>query len=198
MLNLFSIKKNTFLNIEINKAVEVLSKGGLILYPTDTVWGIGCDATIPAAVKKVYDLKKREDSKALICLVAHDAMLEKYVDKVPDLAYDLMDLSEKPLTIIYDNPKGIASNLIAEDNTLAIRVASDKFCRYLINKFGKPIVSTSANLAGKPTPASFTDINQEILKGVDYVVNLYRDRTNQKSSSIIKLGTNGIVKVIRE
>ena len=183
---------------EIDQCISALNKGGLIVYPTDTVWGIGCDATNPSAVKKVYDLKKRADSKALICLVAHDAMLEKFVEKVPDLAYDLMDMSEKPLTIIYDNPKGIASNLIAEDNTLAIRVASDKFCQYLVNKFGKPIVSTSANLAGKPTPASFTDISQEILKGVDYVVNLYRDQTNQKSSSIIKLGTNGVVKVIRE
>jgi L-threonylcarbamoyladenylate synthase len=183
---------------EINKCIEVLENGGLILYPTDTVWGIGCDATNEKAVEKVFQLKQRDDSKALICLVANDAMLEKYVEKVPDLAYDLMDLSTKPTTIIYDKPRGIAKNLIAEDNTLAIRVASDKFCTYLIGKFKKPIVSTSANISGNSTPKSFQNIDEAILKGVDYVVNLHREKLNNSASSIIRLSNDNTVKIIRE
>ena len=183
---------------EINNCNKVLEDGGLILYPTDTVWGIGCDATNPEAVKKVYALKKREDSKALICLVANQAMLERHVKEVPDVAYDIMDLATKPTTIVFDEPMGIASNLVAEDNTLAIRVASDKFCQYLINKFRKPIVSTSANISGHPTPKQFKDIDEEILKGVDYVVNLQNENKNPSPSSIIKLSNDGKVKVIRE
>lgn len=182
---------------EINKAIEVLASGGLLLYPTDTVWGIGCDATNEQAVQKVYQLKQREDSKALICLVGNDAMLERHVTQVPDLAYDIMDLSTKPTTIIYDRPKGLASNLIAQDNTIAIRVASDKFCQYLINKFKKPLVSTSANISGQPTPQTFSQIEPPILKGVDYVVNLHRDVQNGTPSAIIKLSNDGTVKVIR-
>lgn len=183
---------------EINKCIKILQDGGLILYPTDTVWGIGCDATNFNAVAKVFHLKKREDSKALICLVSNQAMLERHVAKVPEVAYDIIDLSTKPTTIIYDNPLGVATNLIAEDNTLAIRVASDKFCRYLINKFGKPIVSTSANISGQPTPKKFKGIAPVILKGVDYVVNLPLENENAPPSSIIKLSGNGEVKVIRE
>jgi len=184
---------------EINKAITVLSEGGLILYPTDTIWGIGCDATNEEAVKKVYNLKQRHDSKALICLVANDAMLERHITQVPDLAYDIMDISTKPTTIIYDEPKGIANNLIANDNTLAVRVASDKFCQYLINKFKKPLVSTSANISGLATPKNFSEIENVIISGVDYVVNLQRDsKLNSTSSSIIKLSIDGTVKVIRE
>ncbi|WP_419214201.1 L-threonylcarbamoyladenylate synthase [Maribacter sp. X9] len=183
---------------EINKCVEILENGGLILYPTDTVWGIGCDATNELAVKKVFDLKQRDDSKALICLVANDAMLERHVEKVPEIAYDLMDLSTKPITIIYDKPNGVAKNLIAEDNTLALRVASDKFCKYLIGKFKRPIVSTSANISGTPTPKSFKNIDKAILSGVDYVVNLHQDKQNESASSIIRLGNDGTVKIIRE
>ena len=183
---------------EINNCNKVLQEGGLILYPTDTVWGIGCDATNPEAVKKVYALKKREDTKALICLVANQAMLERHVKEVPEVAYDIMDLATKPTTIVFDEPIGIASNLVAEDNTLAIRVASDKFCQYLINKFRKPIVSTSANISGNPTPKQFKDIEEEILKGVDYVVNLQNENFNPSPSSIIKLSNDGQVKVIRE
>jgi len=183
---------------EINACLQVLEKGGLILYPTDTVWGVGCDATNEAAVKRIYELKNRDDSKALICLVANDAMLERHIDKVPDLAYDIIDLSTKPTTIIYDNPKGIAKNLVANDNSLAIRVASDKFCQYLINKFRKPIVSTSANVSGDPSPGGFHEISETILKGVDYVVNLASESPNAVPSAIIKLGSDGTVKVIRE
>ncbi len=183
---------------EINNCIAVLEAGGLILYPTDTVWGIGCDATNEDAIKKVFHLKQREDSKALICLVANDAMLERHVEQVPELAYDILDLAIKPTTIIYDNPKGIAKNTIAKDNTLAIRVASDKFCQYLINRFKKPIISTSANIAAQPTPSGYNEINDVIIKGVDYIVNLQQDKKNATSSSIIKLSNDGTVKVIRE
>lgn len=184
---------------EINKAIDILSEGGLILYPTDTVWGIGCDATNEQAVQKIYNLKERSDSKALICMVANDPMLEKHISEVPDLAYDILDVATKPTTIIYDNPRGIAKNLIASDNSLAVRVATDKFCQYLINKFKKPIVSTSANISGQPTPKNFDEISDRVLKGVDYVVNLHQElKTNARSSSIIKLSNSGLVKVIRE
>lgn len=188
----------TDFNTEINSCIEVLAKGGLILYPTDTIWGIGCDATNETAVEKVYNLKQRSNNKALICLVGNDAMLEKHVEKVPELAYDIMDLSTKPTSIIYDQPKGIAKNLIAADNTLAIRVASDKFCKYLINKFKKPIVSTSTNVSGSETPKSFQKIDKAILAGVDYVVNLHQDQMNTSASAIIRLGNDGTVKIIRE
>jgi len=183
---------------EINKCIDVLSKGGLILYPTDTVWGIGCDATNAEAVAKIYSLKNRVNTKTMICLVANDFMLERHVKNVPDVAFDIIDVATKPTTIVYDEPVGVAKNLIAEDNTIAIRVASDKFCQYLINKFKKPIVSTSANIAGKPTPQSFKEISQPILKGVDYVVNLQREENSSSPSSIIKLGNDGTVKIIRE
>ena len=183
---------------QITKAVEILSNGGLLLYPTDTVWGIGCDATNEKAVQKVYALKNRDDSKALVCLVAHQAMLERYVEEVPDVAYDIMDLATKPTTIVFDKPIGIGKNLIAEDNTLAIRVASDVFCQRLIQKFRKPIVSTSANISGEPTPINFESISPKILKGVDYVVNLPLENENAPPSSIIKLSNDGQVKVIRE
>jgi L-threonylcarbamoyladenylate synthase len=182
----------------LKEALEALSNGGLIVYPTDTVWGIGCDATNEEAVRRIYDLKQRTDSKALICLVANEAMLERHVEKVPDVAYDIIGLSDKPITIIYDRPKGVAKNLIAADNTLGIRVASDKFCKYLITNFKKPIVSTSANISGTPTPKSFSEISPVILKGVDYVVNLQRDSANGVPSAIIKLSNDGAVKVIRE
>ncbi|MEO0900585.1 MAG: L-threonylcarbamoyladenylate synthase [Bacteroidota bacterium] len=183
---------------QIAKAVEILSNSGLLLYPTDTVWGIGCDATNEEAVQKVYALKNRDDSKALVCLVTHQAMLERHVEEVPDVAYDIMDLATKPTTIVFDKPIGIAKNLIAEDNTLAIRVASDVFCQRLIQKFGKPIVSTSANISGEPTPINFESISPKILKGVDYVVNLPLENENAPPSSIIKLSNDGQVKVIRE
>ena len=183
---------------EIDKAITILNEGGLILYPTDTVWGIGCDATNKDAIEKIFKLKKRSDKKTMICLVANQFMLEQYVEKVPEPAYDIIDLSERPVTIIYDNPRGVASNLIAEDNTLAIRVASDQFCQQLIRKFKRPIVSTSANIAGEPTPGSFSEISELILKGVDYVVNLEQKKTNTSPSTIIKLGNDGTVKILRK
>lgn len=183
---------------EINKCITVLENGGVILYPTDTVWGIGCDATNEDAVNKIYQLKKRANTKTMICLVANDFMLEKHVQKVPEVAFDIIDIADKPTTIVYDNPKNIAKNLIAEDKSLAIRVATDKFCQYLISKFKKPIVSTSANLAGEPTAKSFKEISSDILKGVDYAVNLQRNIQKVTPSSIIKLSNDGTVKVIRK
>jgi L-threonylcarbamoyladenylate synthase len=183
---------------EINKALEVLKNGGLILYPTDTVWGIGCDATNPEAVKKVYALKQREDSKALICLVADDRMLKKYVKKVPEVALNIIDVTDKPTTIIYDDAQNLAPNLIAEDGTIAIRIPDDEFCFQLSRRLNSAIVSTSANISGYPTPNSFKEIQQEVLKGVDYVVNLHREKMCAKPSSIIKLSNNGVVQVIRK
>jgi len=183
---------------EINKALQVLKEGGLILYPTDTVWGIGCDATNAEAVKKVYTLKQREDCKALICLVADDRMLKKYVNKVPDVALNILDVTDKPTTIIYDDAQNLASNLIAEDGTIAIRIPDDEFCFQLCRKLNGAVVSTSANISGVPTPKSFKEISPAILKGVDYVVNLHHEKICNKPSSIIKLSNNGVIKIIRE
>ncbi|GAA4954969.1 L-threonylcarbamoyladenylate synthase [Algibacter agarivorans] len=183
---------------EINNALNVLKQGGLILYHTDTVWGIGCDATNPEAVKKIYSLKQREDSKALICLVADDRMLKKYVKNIPEAALDIIEISDKPTTIVYDDAQNLASNLIAEDNTIAIRIPDDEFCYQLSRKLNGAIVSTSANISGQPSPKSFKEIAPAILKGVDYVVNLQREKICDKPSSIIKLSNSGIVKIIRK
>ncbi len=184
--------------VEIRKCLEVLSAGGLILYPTDTIWGIGCDVTDEDAVNKVYTLKGMPHGRPMVCLVAHDAMLERHVEVVPDLAWEITDLATKPTTIVYDRPRGFAPGLIPGDHSIAIRVASDKFCRYLINAFKKPLVSTSARREGMPDPRHFGEIPEAILKGVDYVVNLHREKRRMTPSSIIALGIDGTVKVIRE
>ena len=185
------------MNEEINNALQTLKAGGLILYPTDTVWGIGCDATNTEAVEKVHKLKQRHDSKALICLVADDRMLKKYVKKIPEVALNIMDVTDKPTTIIYDEAQNLAPNLIAEDGSIAIRIPDDDFCFQLLRRFNGAIASTSANISGFPTPKSFKEISQEVLKGVDYVVNLHHEKICSKPSSIIKLGNDGQVKVIR-
>lgn len=185
------------MNEEINKALKTLKDGGLILYPTDTVWGIGCDASNAEAVEKIFKLKKRHDSKTLICLVADDRMLKKYVKKIPEAAFDIIDIPDQPITIIYDDPLNLAKNLIAEDNTIAIRIPNDEFCFLLLRRFNGAIVSTSANISGQPTPKSFKEITEEILIGVDYVVNLHHEKKMAKPSSIIKLSNDGKVKVIR-
>jgi L-threonylcarbamoyladenylate synthase len=182
---------------EIQNTLQTLRQGGIILYPTDTVWGIGCDATNEDAVMKIFKLKQRNDCKALICLVADDRMLKKYVEKIPDAAYDIFDISEEPITIIYDNAKNLAKNLIAEDNTIAIRIPNDDFCFQLLRKFNGAIVSTSANISGQLTPKSFKEIPEEILKGVDYIVNLHHEKIMAKPSAILKLSSDGQVKIIR-
>ncbi len=183
---------------EIERALEILKKGGVILYPTDTVWGIGCDATNPKAVERIYKLKKRDDNKAMICLVNSVKMLEQFVDEVPDPAYDVIEFSNKPTTIIYDNPVRVANNLVGPDETLAIRVVKEQFCEKLIYKLRRPLVSTSANISGQPTPNSFAQIAPEILKGVDYVVNLHHSKISDKPSAIIRIGNDRSVKVIRK
>lgn len=182
---------------EINNTLKVLKQGGTILYPTDTVWGIGCDATNYEAVEKIYNLKRRKESKSMICIVSNFKMLNQYIEDVPEVAYDIIKYAIKPTTIIYDRPLHVAENLIARDNTLAIRVIREGFCNSLLRKFKKPIVSTSANISDQPTPKSFKEISEEILKGVDYVVNLHDKKKAGKPSSIIKLSNDGIVKVIR-
>ncbi|HBR52687.1 MAG TPA: threonylcarbamoyl-AMP synthase [Flavobacteriaceae bacterium] len=183
---------------EIENALAVLKRGGLILYPTDTVWGIGCDATNAEAIDKIYALKQRAESKSMICLVHDFKMLNQFVEEIPEVAYDILKYAAKPTTIIYDDPIRVATNLIAEDNSLAIRVTRDDFCKNLIRKFRKPIVSTSANLSGKATPRTFAEISEEIKNGVDYVVNLNQKAKSSAPSAIIKLTLDGGVKVIRE
>lgn len=187
----------TTMNNEIENALEVLKKGGLLLYPTDTVWGIGCDATNSAAIEKIIKLKHRDDKKTFICLVSDLRMLERYIEEIPDAAYDILKYSERPTTIIYDNPIGVAENLIAEDNSLAIRITKNVFCQKLIQKLRKPLVSTSANIHGASTPQSYAEIDPLILNGVDYIVNLQREKKSDKPSVIIKLKNDGRVTIIR-
>jgi len=182
---------------EIQNTLDQLQMGNTILYPTDTVWGLGCDATNPEAVEKIYALKKREESKALICLVSDIRMLERFIENIPEVAYELLEASDKPTTIIYDNPIGIAKNLVAADNTIAIRIPDDEFCQKLIRKFKRPIVSTSANISGQPTPKSFKEISSAIKTNVDYVVNLKDTAKTVKPSTIIQLRSNGEIKIIR-
>src|SRR5690606_175807 len=182
---------------EIERALLHLNKGGIILYPTDTVWGIGCDATKPDAVSKIYKLKKRKEAKSMLCLVSNLKMLEKYVYEIPEAAYNIIEFSDKPTTIIYDQPLGVAENLIAQDNSLGIRVVKKGFAFELLKKFRRPLVSTSANISGFPTPKSFNEISTEILNGVDYVVNLPGENTSAKPSTIIKLKNDGQVQIIR-
>lgn len=184
---------------EIKRACEMMQKGGVILYPTDTVWGIGCDATNPEAVKRVYDIKRRSDSKAMLLLVDSADRLARYVGNVPAVAWDLIELATKPLTVIYDGARNLAPNLVAEDGSVGIRVTSELFSKELCYRFQKAIVSTSANVSGEPTPNNFGEISKEIIDAVDYVVG-YRqlEKGSAKSSSIIKLKENGTVTIIRE
>ncbi|MEZ4858102.1 MAG: L-threonylcarbamoyladenylate synthase [Flavobacteriaceae bacterium] len=185
------------MNEEIEKALTILKRGGIILYPTDTVWGIGCDATNPDAIDAIFKLKKRAESKSMICLVSDYKMLNQYVEEIPEVAYDILKYAVKPTTIIYDNPIRVAENLVADDNSLAIRVVKDDFCNTLIRKLKKPLVSTSANISGEKTPLQFKEISPLILGGVDYVVNLHQNKKSVKPSSIIKLKNDGTVTVIR-
>ena len=184
---------------EIKKACEVMQKGGVILYPTDTVWGIGCDATNEEAVKRVYDIKRRADSKAMLVLVDSPVKVDFYVREVPPVAWDLIELTTKHLTLLYDGARNLAANLLAEDGSVGIRVTSEAFSKELCFRFRKAIVSTSANISGEPAPAVFSEISEEIKQAVDYVVDFRRDETGHpKPSSIIKLGSKGEVKIIRE
>ena len=188
-----------YMQDELKKTVDVLRAGGVILYPTDTVWGLGCDATNVEAVQRIFDIKKRADAKAMLVLVDSAARIQGYVDEVPDMAWDLIELSEKPLTIIYPEVKNLAKNLIAEDKSIGIRVTREIFSKTLCERFRKPLVSTSANVSGEPTPGNFSQISDEIKSAVDYVVNFRQSETNQpKPSSIIKLGKGNLIRIIRE
>ncbi|MDO6738424.1 L-threonylcarbamoyladenylate synthase [Wenyingzhuangia sp. 2_MG-2023] len=168
-----------------------------ILYPTDTVWGIGCDATDEKLVAKIYEIKQREETKSLVILVDSLEMLQKYIQNVPSKALDILSQVTQPTTIVYEHPMGLAKNAVGKDNTIAIRIASDDFCKKMIADFGKPIVSTSANISGDPTPKQFSEINPAILQAVDYVVNLHHDKICEKSSTILKITNQNQVTVIR-
>jgi len=186
------------MNEEIEKALEVLRQGGTILYPTDTIWGIGCDATNRDAVQKIYKIKERDDRKSMLVLIDNVSRLTYYISEVPEIAYELIDVSDKPLTIIYPEARHLPENLLAEDGSLGIRITSDPFCKKLIGRCGKPIVSTSANLSGQPAPSNFSLIPEEIVKGVDHVVNWRREETAAAvPSSIIKLDNRGHIQILR-
>ena len=207
----FNARKFNEMKEEIQKALEVLRKGGIILYPTDTVWGIGCDATDPEAVAKIYEIKRRSDSKSLVLLASDMDMVSRYIKEVPEMAIQLVEVNDKPMTIIYpgavvgssENPKAdrycLAYNTVAEDGTVGIRVPMMEFCQQLAFRLGRPIVSTSANISGEATPKKFAEISQEIKDAVDHVVDpeLERGATGQ-SSSIIKVGLDYSIEIIRK
>ena len=178
--------------------VKILMEAKTILYPTDTVWGLGCDATDPKAVQKIYQLKNREESKSLNVLVDSLEMLQNYVGSIPPKIFTILKESNKPTTIIYKHSTGLAKNTIAADKTVAIRIPEDDFCKDLIREFGKPIVSTSANRSGAPTPKTFSEIAPAILDTVDYIVNLRQDEIASKSSTILRINENDEIEVLRE
>ena len=184
---------------DIKKACEVLRNGGVILYPTDTIWGIGCDATNEEAVKRAYEIKQRNDSKSMLVLMENPAKLQTYITEVPDIAWDLIDLADKPLTIIYDGAKNLATNLVAEDGSIGVRITSELFSAELCKQFRKPIVSTSANISGEIAPANYKEISEEIKNSVDYIVTYrQKDKNKVQPSSIIKLSKNGTINIIRK
>lgn len=184
---------------EINKTLEVLKNGGVILYPTDTVWGLGCDATNVDAVAKVNEIKGRSADKSLIVLLDTDNKLQSYVSDVPEVAYDLIEYAEKPLTIVFSNAKNLAANVINSDGSVGIRIPKHDFCQQLIQRFRKPIVSTSANISGQPTPRFFNEISDEIKESVDYIVDWEQEnRTPKQPSTIVKLGKGGLFEFIRK
>lgn len=175
-----------------------MAAGGIILYPTDTIWGIGCDATNEKAVQRVYELKRRADNKAMLVLMDSEAKLDRYVSDVPDIAWDLISVSDKPLTIIYSRAKNLATNLLGADGSVGIRITNEEFSKRLCERFRKPLVSTSANVSGEPSPANFSEVSEVIKEGVDYIVNYRQDDMSKAApSGIIKLGAGGLVQVIR-
>ena len=184
---------------EIELALEVLRKGGLILYPTETVWGIGCDATDAEAVARIYALKRSENKHSMLVLCESADMVVRYVDMAPRIAFEVMEMATKPLTLILPGATGVAANLIPDTGTLGVRVPDHEFCRKLLRKFGRPIVSTSANISGEETPKNLAEVSREIIDGVDFVVNpRFQGKPTGKPSSIIAFGEGGEVKIIRE
>ena len=183
---------------DIKNAIDILKKGGVILYPTDTIWGIGCDATNADAVDRIYKIKRRAENKAMLVLLDSDKKLDRYVSDVPEMAYTLNKLSEKPVTIIYDNAYNLAPNLLGENNSVGIRISREEFTQKLCAALGRPIVSTSANISGQPSPAIYADIQDEIKNAVDYIVHYRRDDTSKYApSSVIKLSSDNTIKIIR-
>ncbi len=195
---MFSFVYYRFMTNIISKTVKLLSQSKIILYPTDTIWGIGCDATDEKAVAKVFKLKQRTEAKSLIILVDGMEMLQNYIEKFPAKVSCVLAGTSRPTSVIYKKPKGLAKNVIAADNTVAIRIANDEFCQKLIQKFGKPIVSTSANYSGKPAPKCFEDIDKTLLNKVDYVVNLHRDEKQNRSSQLVKISDKGRIEFLRK
>lgn len=184
---------------DIDRAVAVMKRGGIILYPTDTVWGIGCDATRSDAVKRVYEIKRRVDHKALIVMLGNADLLDRYVDEVPDAAAQLLDVAVDPLTIIYDRGRNLAPELLAPDGSVGIRITAERVSRTLCNTLRRPLVSTSANISGQPTPRRFADISPEIIASVDYVIESRRDDSAEaRPSSIIKVSSDNSIKIIRK
>lgn len=183
---------------EIFKTLEVIKRGGTIAYPTDTVWGLGCDATNYDSIERLFEIKNRPTTKSMIVLVDSLKMLSEFFEKVPESAYQILKYADKPTTLILDHPLRVASNVVAEDGSLGVRVVQDQFCQGLIRKLRRPLVSTSANISGEPSAKTFAEIKPQILEAVDYVVNLHRNKKAAKPSSIIKLSEDGTVKVIRQ
>lgn len=186
------------INKEIKKAHQILNNGGTIIYPTDTIWGIGCDATDAVAVAKIYKIKQRTESKSLIVLVDSWEMLENYVSYIPAKVACIIKGSSKPTSVIYKDPMGLAKNVIATDNTVAIRIVNNDFCKNLIHKFGKPIVSTSANISGKNAPKNFDEIDKSLLGKADYIVNLQLEKNQSTVSQIVRIDNKGKIEFIRK
>ncbi len=183
---------------EIENSLKILQQGGVILYPTDTVWGLGCDATDPAAVEKIFEIKKRPDTRSMLVLLANESSIMSYVRDIPEISWELLEVAVNPLTIIYPSARNLAHNLVADDGSIGIRIVKDEFCEQLIRKFRKPLVSTSANISGEPSPAIFDDITPEIMENADYIVDWRRnDTTVRPPSSIIKLDDKGRIYIIR-
>lgn len=194
-----SINDNELLQADLTACVRTLREGGLILYPTDTIWGIGCDATSDEAVRRVYALKQRADHKAMLTLADSPGRVMGYVGAIPDIAWDLIELSDRPLTIIYPHGRNLAPSLLGPDGSVGIRVTRERFSHALCERFRRPIVSTSANLSGQAAPGCYDEVSQEIIRGVDYVVHYRRtDRSTARPSGIIRLGADGTIQVIRE
>ena len=184
---------------DLKRSLKVLKEGGIILYPTDTIWGLGCDATNSSAVQKIFRIKSRAESKSLITLVSDSSMLERYVKEIPETASRLISISLSPVTIIYSEGTNLAEGICSEDGSVGIRICNDTFCHELIRQFGKPLVSTSANISGEPTPLNFREIDEKIIKSIDYTVEYrQKDRHTLSPSPIIRIETNGIIKILRK
>jgi L-threonylcarbamoyladenylate synthase len=184
---------------DVTNALEVLHTGGIIIYPTDTIWGIGCDATNEEAVAKIYNIKQRSEDKNMLVLLHNANRITSYIDSVPEIAWELIEVADKPLTIIYEGAKNLAKNLIADDGTVGIRIVKHAFCEKLLERFKKPIVSTSANISGFSSPTCFSEISDEVLKKADYIVQHEQEMAMpNEASQIIKLGAGGEIKIIRK